>query len=81
MGEAFSLIGTTLAKHKLDSYTCITLSDVHLATTLRKKSRSLTLFDSVHATVSAREDVPILSSDSICRDLGVKWVDLRELAA
>jgi len=80
MGRAFSLIGTTLAKHKLQSYTSITLSDLQFATGLRQKTRSLTFFDSVHAAISTRENIPILSSDDIYRDLGVKWVDIRKLA-
>jgi hypothetical protein len=75
--EAFSLIATTLQKHRVERFTCITISDVQDAMSSRQSRPSLTFFDSLHAAISKRMDLPILSSDPIYRELGVEWVDLR----
>ena len=75
--EAFSLIATTLQKHRVESFTCITIPDVQDAMISRQSRPNLTFFDSLHAAISKRMDLPILSSDPIYRELGVEWVDLR----
>lgn len=79
IGEAFSLIRTTLQKHRLERYTWITISDVQNASSSRQRLRGLTFFDSLHAAISSRMGAPVLSSDPIYRDLGAKWVDLRDM--
>lgn len=80
IGEAFSLIGATLRKYRVRRYTSITVPDVEDASSLRRRLRGLTFFDSLHASISGRLKVPILSSDPIYRDLEVEWVDLRDMA-
>jgi len=77
IAEAFSLISTTLEKHRVERFTCITISDIQDAMSSRETRPSLTFFDSLHAAISKRMDLAILSSDPVYRDLGVEWVDLR----
>ncbi len=80
IGEAFSLFNVMMCKHRLERYSWVTISDVQEASNLRRKLRRLSFFDSLHAAISARVGLPILSSDPIYRDIGVKWVDLRGMA-
>ena len=79
IGEAASLMGISLQKYGLERYTEITIGDVQRASCLRWEHRKLTYFDSLHAAIAERRGVTILSSDPIYRDLGVKWMDLREM--
>jgi predicted nucleic acid-binding protein len=77
IAEAFSLIAATLQKYRVERFTCITIADVQIAASLIQSRPSLTFFDSLHAAISKRMDLPILSSDPIYHELGVEWVDLR----
>lgn len=79
IGAAFLLINKVLEKNGIESYTKVTVPDMELALNLRQKGPSLTFFDSLHAAISKRTDIPILSSDPIYDSLDVTWTDLQDI--
>lgn len=79
ISEGLSLIEADFGKYDLKKYTIVTISDMRASFDMRQIHEDLTFFDSIHAAISDREGVPILSSDPIYEDTTVEWENLREL--
>ncbi len=80
ISAAFLLINKVLEKNGIESYTKIKIPDMEFASNLRQKLNRLTFFDSLHAAISKRMDIPILSSDPIYDSLDLIWVDLQDFS-
>lgn len=77
--ESFSLMDQTLLDHGVNEYVALTLSDVALAENMKSEFTQLTFFDSLHAAVSKRLGVAIVSSDPIYKKIGVQALSFSEL--
>lgn len=74
--DAFSLMGAMLADHGVREFVPLELSDVVVAERMRSQDAKLGFFDSLHAAVSRRLKVELLSSEGMYSRLGLPVLDL-----
>ena len=77
--DSIALMDAMLSEAGIRNYVSVKLSDVVLAEILRSQFRGLTFFDSLHAAISKRVGIPLLSSDPIYRAIGTATRSYEEL--
>lgn len=77
--DVVSLIDAELNDFGVRIYAPVRLSDIVVAERLRDEFPNLTFFDSLHAAVSKRLGMPLLSNDPIYKEIGVQAVNFDEL--
>ncbi len=77
--DVISLIDAELNDFGVKSYVPIRLSDIVLSERLREEFPRLTFFDSLHAAISKRLGLSLLSNDPIYNQVGVQAVKFGEL--
>jgi len=77
--DSIALMNAMLSEVGVKNYVSVKLSDVVLAEILRSQFGELTFFDSLHAAVSRRVDIPLLSGDPIYKKIGITTMSYEEL--
>lgn len=79
--EAFTLIAGLLAEYGIDDALPLELADVIVAERLRLDEPGLTFFDSLHAAISKRRGLTLLSSEGAYKRLGLPVIDIDNLGS
>ncbi len=74
--DFFSLMGVILDDYGVEEFVPVEPSDVIIAERMRIEYAELTFFDSLHAAVSKRLNLKLLSSEGIYSRIGVGVMDL-----
>lgn len=74
--DALSLMDAMLAQRGVRKFVPLELSDAILAERMRTEEKRLGFFDSLHAAVSYRLGIRLLSSEGAYRSLGLEVMDL-----
>ncbi len=77
--DAISLMDAELNDFGVKTYVPVRLSDIVLSEHLREEFPKLTFFDSLHAAISKRLDMLLLSNDSIYNEVRVQAIRFSEL--
>ena len=77
--ETFTLMAALLAEYGIGDALPVNIADVIVAERLRRDEPGLTFFDSLHAAVSKRLGVTVLSSEGTYHRLGLPVMDLDKL--
>ncbi len=77
--EAFLLMASILAEYGSDKFLPLELNDVIVAERMRSEESSLGFFDSLHAAVSKRLNIKLLSSEGAYGRLGLPVIDLDKI--
>ena len=77
--DTLSLMDAILAQHGVRGFIPLELGDAVLAEKMRRKERRLGFFDSLHAAVSQRLAIRLLSSEQAYADLALQVLDLDSL--
>jgi len=74
--EIIELMETILLEYDVNTYVPILPVDTIIAENLRIKNDKLGFFDSLHAAISMRTGIPLLSSDKIYDEIPIKRINL-----
>jgi len=77
--NSIALMDAMLSEAGAKNYVSIKLSDAVLSEILRSQFDELTFFDSLHAAISKRVGIPLLSGDPIYNKIGVTTTSYEEL--
>ncbi len=77
--DSLALIDAILAENDVHRFVPVEMSDAALAERLRGDRKGLGFFDSLHAAVSRRLGINLLSSEGAYENMGLKVMDLDSL--